>query len=76
MNDVPTQLDMRENTASSRRRASRLAVSPSALQTESPSMSEHEDTESCERMPPILGTFNLSLREPEKGPHGKQKRKE
>jgi excisionase family DNA binding protein len=63
----PTQFGVRENTASSRQHAPRLAVSPSSLQSESLSTSEHEDTKSCERMPPNKETFNLSLTEPEKG---------
>jgi excisionase family DNA binding protein len=70
MKEVPTQLDMRENTASSRRHALRLAVSPSSLRSESQSASEHEDAQSCERMPPNTEAFNLPLTEPEKGATG------
>ena len=69
----PTQFGVRENTASSRQHASRLAVSPSPLQSERPSVNEHEDTQSCEQMSSITESFNLSLTEPEKGTTGKRR---
>lgn len=71
----PTQFGVRENTASSRQHAPRLAVSPTSQQSESLSASEHEDAQSCERMPPKTETFNLSLTEPENGATGREKEK-
>src|SRR5712691_6494363 len=70
MKPRPTQFGVRENTASSRQHASRLAVSPSPLQSERPSVNQHEEKQSCEQMSPTTESFNLSLTVPEKGTSG------
>jgi excisionase family DNA binding protein len=65
MKDAPSQLDMHENTASSRRHASRVSGSASSLELETSKTVEHEDTNSCEQLPSNVETFNLSLKESE-----------
>ncbi len=75
MNRRSTQFGERENTASSRQHAPRLAVSPSSLQSESLSTSEHEDAKLCERKRPNIETFNLSFTESEKGATGGREEK-
>jgi excisionase family DNA binding protein len=62
---------MRENTASSRRHASRLDRDRSSLQSGSPPNSRHEETKLCERTPANIETFNLFLTGPEKGTTGR-----
>ena len=67
MKDAPTQFDMRENTASSRRHASRPAMSDSLRQFD-PS---HSTESSHERMPELKfstkESFELLLTGPDKG---------
>ncbi len=71
MKDAPTQLDMRENTASSRRHASRPAVSGS-LRTVDPSRStESTDRRTQELKLSTKETFELSLADPYKGATGR-----
>jgi excisionase family DNA binding protein len=67
MKPRPTQFGVRENTASPRQHASRLAVRPSPLQSERPSVDEHEDRQACEQMASITESCNFSLTETEKG---------
>src|SRR5258707_6433923 len=70
MKDAPTQLDMRENTASSRRHASRRAMSGS-LRPFDPS---HSTASSDEHMQELKlstkKTFELSLADQDKGTTG------
>ncbi len=70
MKPRPTQFGVRENTASSRQHASRLAVSPWPLESERLALDKHEDRQSSEQVSPTIETFNLSLTEPEKGATG------
>ena len=70
MKNAPTQLEMRENTASSRRHASRRVVTDSFTQYGS----QHQ-AESCYRSTqelgvPIKSTFELPLTEEDKGATG------
>jgi len=64
MKDAPTQLEMRENTASSRRHASRRAMNASVLRSDPLRATERPDSRTQERVPPIKETFDLSLTEP------------
>ena len=73
MKPRPTQFGVRENTASSRQHASRLAESPSLPQLGTVPVSEHEDKQSGDPVPPTIETFNLSLTELEKGATGRDK---
>jgi hypothetical protein len=70
MKSRPTQLGVRENTASSRQHASRLAVSPSPSESERPSVNTLEDKQSSAHVFPTAERFNLSLTEPECGATG------
>ncbi len=63
MKDAPTQLDMRENTASSRRHASRRAISDSFRQSDPSRPTESSDKSMQELESPIKETFELSLAE-------------
>jgi excisionase family DNA binding protein len=61
----PTQFGVRENTASSRQHAPRLAMNASVLQSELFSAAERRPDESThELVHPIRETFELSLTEP------------
>jgi excisionase family DNA binding protein len=66
MKDAPTQLDMRENTASSRRHASRRTVNDSFLQLDPlhPTVPSVRGTQELESQ--IKETFELSLAESDK----------
>jgi hypothetical protein len=66
----PTQLGVRENTASSRQHVSRLVLSSSLLKSERSSTNAPEGKQSPEQVPPPAGTFHLSLGEPENGATG------
>jgi hypothetical protein len=70
MKDALTQLDMRENTASSRRHASRRVVNRSILQSDSLFGTEQQDDNAQELGPPINETFELSLTGPDQGTTG------
>jgi excisionase family DNA binding protein len=70
MKDAPTQLDMRENTASSRQHASRSAVNASFLQSDPLRPAKSPDKSTRELKPPIKETFELSLTEPDRGAEG------
>jgi hypothetical protein len=72
MKSRPTQFGVRENTASSRRHASRLVVSPPFLHPGTLSLSEHTSRQSPECMPPSSQTLNLSPGERAKGTTGKE----
>jgi excisionase family DNA binding protein len=67
MKSRPTQFAVRENTASSRQHASRLAVNPSPSESERPSVNTLEDKQSSARVFPTAERFNLSFTEPECG---------
>jgi len=62
MKDAPTQLDMRENTASSRRHASRSAMSAAPEPIGEAESAENEDSVIDSRMA-NLKVFDLSLTE-------------
>jgi excisionase family DNA binding protein len=70
MNDVPTQLDMRENTGSSRQHASRLASNSSVPDTETLSGNAIEGNQLSLRMSPPAQIFNLPIIEAETGATG------
>jgi len=70
MKPRPTQFGLRENTASSRQHASRLAMNASVLHSDPLSAAEQHDKSTQERVPPIKETFELSLTEPGKGATG------
>ncbi len=70
MKSRPTQFGVRENTASSRQRASRRAMNASVLQSDLFSETEQPDESSNESVPPIRETFELSLTEQGKGTTG------
>jgi len=63
MKTRPTQFGVRENTASSRQHASRLAANPSFNQSGTLSLTENTDRQSREQMFPSGGTFDLSIAE-------------
>jgi hypothetical protein len=64
MKSRPTQLGVRENTASSRQHAPRLAMNASVLQSDMLSATELRPDESTrEPVHPIRETFELSLKE-------------
>jgi len=63
MKDAPTQLDMRENTASSRRHASRSAMSAAPEPIGEAESVENEDSVIDSRVP-NLKVFDLSLTQP------------
>lgn len=65
-----TQFGERENTASSRQHASRLAFSSSPSATERLSVNRPEEEQSSLPVPPTAQTFNLSLTAPEHGATG------
>lgn len=70
MKTRPTQLGVRENTASSRQHASRRVVNPSILQSDPLFGTEQQDKSTQELAPPIKETFELSLTEPGQGATG------
>jgi excisionase family DNA binding protein len=70
MKPRPTQFGVRENTASSRQHASRLAVEDSDLQPDLLPATERPDKSTRELMHPINEAFELSLTEPNKGDTG------
>ncbi len=70
MKDAPTQLDMRENTASSRRHASRRAMSGSFGQFDPSHSTESSDKFRQELKLSTKETFELSLADPDKGAIG------
>ena len=65
-----SQFGVRENTASSRQHAPRLAVEDSVLQPDLLLATERPDKSTREPMPPINEAFELSLTEPNKGATG------
>jgi excisionase family DNA binding protein len=65
-----SQFGVRENTASSRQHAPRLAVEDSVLQPDLLLATERPDKSTRELMPPINEAFELSLTEPNKGATG------
>jgi excisionase family DNA binding protein len=65
-----SQFSVRENTASSRQHAPRLAVEDSVLQPDLLLATERPDKSTRELMPPINEAFELSLTEPNKGATG------
>ena len=67
MKPRPTQFGVRENTASSRQHAPRLAMNASVLQSDPLSAAEQHDKSTQKSVPPIKETFELSLTEPGKG---------
>src|SRR6266404_744852 len=64
MKPRPTEFGVRENTASSRQHASRLAANPSFNQSGTLSLTENTDRR--EQMSTSGGTFDLSIIEPAK----------
>jgi excisionase family DNA binding protein len=66
----PTQFGVRENTASLRQHAPRLAMNASVSQSDPLSGTEQQDKGTPELPPPIIETFELSLTEPDKGATG------
>ncbi len=70
MKTRPTQFGVRENTASSRQHAPRLAVEDSVLQPDLLLATERPDKSTRELMLPINEAFELSLTEPNKGATG------
>jgi len=66
MKTRPTQFDARENTASSRQHAPRLAMNASVLQSDPLSAAEQHDKSTQQPVPPIKETFELSLAESDK----------
>jgi excisionase family DNA binding protein len=73
MKDVPTQRDMRENTASSRQHASRLALNSSVPDSETLSGNAIEDNQLSLRMSPPAEIFNLPITKAENGATGGEK---
>jgi excisionase family DNA binding protein len=67
MKDAPTQLDMHENTASSRRHASRPALNSSVSYSETLSGDVTKNNQFSSRMSPPGETFNLPINESENG---------
>jgi excisionase family DNA binding protein len=65
MKDAPTQLDVRENTASSRQHASRPALHSSVSYSETYSGDVIEDKQLSLRMSPPAETFNPLVNEAE-----------
>ena len=65
-----SQFGVRENTASSRQHAPRLAVEDSVLQPDLLLATERPDKSTRELMHPINEAFELSLTEPNKGATG------
>jgi hypothetical protein len=57
MKSRPTQFGVRENTASSRQHASRLAMNASVLQSDPLPATERPDKSTHERESPIKETF-------------------
>src|SRR5262249_3605333 len=74
MKDAPTQLDLRENTASSRRHASRSATHPATKTIGDAELVEDEAAATESRIPSSK-VFNLSLTESTEAT-GKKKRAE
>jgi excisionase family DNA binding protein len=70
MKNAPTQLEMRENTASSRRHASRRAVTDSFTQYGSQHPAESSDRSTQELGFSIKSTFELPLTEEDNGATG------
>ena len=70
MKDAPTQFDLRENTASSRRHASRRGMSGSPRQFDESHSTESTDRRTQELKPSTKETFELSLADPDKGTTG------
>lgn len=70
MKSRPTQIGVRENTASSRQHASRRAMNTSVLQSDLFPATKRPDESSNESVPPIRETFELSLTEQGKGTTG------
>ena len=70
MKDAPTQFDIRENTASSRRHASRPAVSGSLRSFNSPDSTESTDKRAQDLQLSTEETFELSLADEDKGATG------
>ncbi len=66
MKDAPTQLDMREKTASSRRHASRSAINAAFRQSDPLRATEPSDRRTQARESPIKEAFELSLAESDK----------
>jgi len=70
MKSRPTQFGVRENTASSRQHAPRLAMNASVLQTD-PLFGTDQQVKGTQELPsPIKETFELSLTETDKGSTG------
>jgi excisionase family DNA binding protein len=70
MKDAPTQFEMRENTASSRRHASRRTANDSLLLSNSFCATDSSDKSTQELEPQIRETFELSLTELGQGATG------
>jgi excisionase family DNA binding protein len=70
MKDAPTQLEMRENAASSRRHASRTAVSDSLRPLDPSHSTESTDRRAQELKLSTKQTFELSLADPDEGATG------
>jgi excisionase family DNA binding protein len=70
MKSRPAQFGQRENTASSRQYASRLAMNASVLQSDPLPAAERPDESTHEPVHPIEETFELSPTEPGKGATG------
>ena len=70
MKDVPTQFDMRENTASSRRHGLRSAISGSSRRFDPSHSTESTDRSEGEQKLSTEETFELSLTVPDKGATG------
>ena len=70
MKDASTQLDMRENTASSRRHASRSAMGGSSRRFDPSHSTESSDKHVQELKLSTEETFELSVADPDKGPTG------
>jgi len=70
MKDASTQLEMRENTASSRRHASRRASNDLLLPSDSLRATDSSDKSTQELEPQIQETLELSLEESDKGTTG------
>jgi excisionase family DNA binding protein len=70
MKTRPTQFDARENTASSRQHAPRLAMNASVLQSDPLSAAEQHEKSTQKPAPPMKETFELSRTEPDKGTTG------
>ena len=70
MKDAPTQFEMRENTASSRRHASRPAMSGSLRQFDPSHSTESFDERMQETKLSTKETLELALADPDKGATG------